>query len=65
MRYQNFYFGNQNSNFLTLQTVEFKKKMTGIFRIENRIGIPLTMGVLDLEPKIGIPNQVLHQFLFY
>ncbi len=44
---------NRNSNFLTLQTLEFQKKSpTGIFRIEHRIRIPLTMGV----PEIGTEN---------
>jgi hypothetical protein len=44
---------NQNSNFLTLQTLEFKKKSTVIFGIKNGIGIPLTMGV----PEIGTKNR--------
>jgi hypothetical protein len=44
---------NQNSNFLTLQTSEFQKKNpTGIFGIENGIGILLPMGV----PEIGTKN---------
>jgi hypothetical protein len=44
---------NRNSNFLTLQTSEFQIKFpTGIFRIENGIRIPLTMGV----PEIGAEN---------
>jgi hypothetical protein len=45
---------NQNSDFLTLQTLEFqKKKTTGIVGIKNGIGIPLTMGV----PEIGTKNR--------
>jgi hypothetical protein len=45
---------NWKPDFLTLQTSEFQKKNpTGIFRIENRIGIPLTMGV----PEIGTKNR--------
>jgi hypothetical protein len=53
MRYQNFEFRNQNSVFLTLQTLEFKNYfLTGIFGIENGIGIPLTMRV----PEIGTEN---------
>jgi hypothetical protein len=45
---------NLNSNFLTLQTLEFQKNIsTGIFGIKNRLGIPLTMGV----PEIGTKNQ--------
>ena len=46
-------FANRNSNFLTLQTLEFQKKnSTGIFGIKNGISIPLTMGV----PEIGTKN---------
>jgi hypothetical protein len=42
-----------NSNFLTLQTLEFQKENpTGIFGIKNGIGILLTMGV----PEIGTKN---------
>jgi hypothetical protein len=42
-------FTNQNSNFLTLQILEFQKKNpTGIFGIENGIRIPLTMGVPEI-----------------
>jgi hypothetical protein len=42
-----------NSNFLTLQTLEFQKIiLTFIFGIKNGIGIPLTMGV----PEIGTEN---------
>ncbi len=53
MRYQNSEFWNQNSNFLTLQTLEFKKYFpTGIFGIKNGIRVPLTMGV----PEIGTKN---------
>jgi hypothetical protein len=53
MRYWNSEFQNRNSNFLTLQTSEFEKKIPiGIFGIENGIGIPLTMGV----PEIGTKN---------
>jgi hypothetical protein len=45
---------NQNSNFLTLQTSEFKKYfLTKIFGIKNGIRIPLTMGV----PEIGTKNR--------
>jgi hypothetical protein len=45
-------FANCNSNFLTLQTSEFQKKIpTGIFGIENRIGIPLTMGFAEIGTK--------------
>jgi hypothetical protein len=45
---------NPNFNFLTLQTSEFQKKNpTGIFGIEHRIGIPLTMGV----PEVGTKNR--------
>jgi hypothetical protein len=52
MRYQNSKFWNWNSNFLTLQTSEFKKYFpTGIFGIKNVIGIPLTMGVSEIETK--------------
>jgi hypothetical protein len=43
---------NRNSNFLTLQTLGFQKKNpTGIFRIKNKIGIPLTMGVAEIGTK--------------
>ncbi len=53
MRYWNSEFRNRNSNFLTLQTSEFKKYFpTGIFGIKNGIVIPLTMGV----PEIGTQN---------
>jgi hypothetical protein len=45
---------NRNSDFLTLQTLEFQNKFpTGIFGNKNRIRIPLTMGV----PEIGTKNQ--------
>jgi hypothetical protein len=44
-------FTNRNSNFLTLQTLEFQKK-TGIFGTKNGIRIPLTTGV----PEIGTKN---------
>jgi hypothetical protein len=45
---------NRNSNFLTLQTLEFQKKNpTGIFGIKNVIEILLMMGV----PEIGTKNQ--------
>jgi hypothetical protein len=48
-------FANWNSNCLTLQTSEFKKKIkTGIFGIKNGIIILLTMGV----PEIGTKNQI-------
>jgi hypothetical protein len=43
---------NRDSGFLTLQKSEFQKKMTGIFRIVNGIGIPPPMGV----PEIGTEN---------
>jgi hypothetical protein len=44
---------NWNSDFLTVHTSEFQKKNpTGIFGIESRIVIPLTMGV----PEIGTKN---------
>ncbi len=57
MRYQNSEFWNRNSNFLTLQTLEFKKYFpNGIFGIKNGIRIPLTMGSQKSEPNIGIPN---------
>ncbi len=53
MRYRSSDFWNRNSNFLTLQTSEFKKYFpTGIFGIQNGIGIPLSMGV----PEIGTEN---------
>ncbi len=53
MRYRNSEFWNRNSDFLTLQTSEFKRYfLTGIFGIKNGIGIPLTMGV----PEIGTKN---------
>jgi hypothetical protein len=40
---------NRNSNFLTLQTSEFQKKIpTGIFGIEHGIRIPLTKGVAEI-----------------
>jgi hypothetical protein len=53
MRYRNSEFWNRNSDFLTLQTSEFKKYFpTGIFGIKNGIEIPLTMGV----PEIGTKN---------
>ncbi len=45
-------FTNRNSNFLTLQTLEFLKNPTGIFGIKNEIRIPFTMGV----PEIGTKN---------
>ncbi len=45
-------FANRHSDFLTLQTSEFQKKNpTGIFGIENGIGIPLTMGVPEIGTK--------------
>ncbi len=54
MRYRNSEFRNRNSNFLTLQTLEFKKYFpTRIFEIKSGIRIPLTMGV----PEIGTKNQ--------
>ena len=44
---------NRNSNFPTLQTLEFQKKNpTGIFGIKHGIRIPLTVGV----PEIGTKN---------
>jgi hypothetical protein len=44
---------NRNSDFLTLQTLEFQTKiLTGIFGIEYGIRILLTMGV----PEIGTEN---------
>jgi hypothetical protein len=44
---------NRNSDFLTLQTLEFQKEiLTGIFVIKNGSGTPLTMGV----PEIGTKN---------
>ncbi len=44
---------NRNSDFMTLQTSELKKKNpTGIFGIEHGIGILLTMVV----PEIGTEN---------
>jgi hypothetical protein len=60
MRYRNSEFWNRNSNFLTLQTPEFKKYFpTGIFGIKNGIGIPLTMEVPEIGTKIRIPNLAL------
>jgi hypothetical protein len=54
MRYQNSEIRNRNSDFLTLQTSEFKKYvLTRILGTENGIGILLTMGV----PEIGTENQ--------
>jgi hypothetical protein len=45
---------NRNSNYLTLQTLEFQKKNpTGIFGIKHGIGSLLTMGV----PEIGTENR--------
>ncbi len=44
---------NLDSDFLTLQTSELKKNLTGIFGIKNGTGILLTMGV----PEIGTKNQ--------
>jgi hypothetical protein len=45
---------NLKSDFLTLQTSEFQKKnLTGISGIENKIRIPLMMGVQE----IGTKNQ--------
>ncbi len=43
---------NQNSNFLTLQKLEFQKNLTRIFGIVNGIGILPPMGV----PEIGTKN---------
>ncbi len=52
MRYRNPKFRNRNSNFLTLQTSEFKKYFpTGIFGIENGIGIPLPMGAPEIRTE--------------
>ncbi len=57
MRYRNSKLWNRNSNFLTLQTLEFKKYFpTGIFGIKNGIWILLTMGV----PEIGTKNWNSH-----
>jgi hypothetical protein len=43
---------NRNLNFLTLQTSEFQKKIpTRIFGIKNGIGIPLPMGVPEIETE--------------
>ncbi len=54
MRYRNYKFQNRNSDFLTLQTSEFKKYFpTRIFGIKNGIRIPLAMGV----PEIVTKNQ--------
>ncbi len=36
MRYRISQFWSWNSNFLTLQTLEFKKKLTRIFGIKNK-----------------------------
>ncbi len=50
MRYRDSKFWNQDSNFLTLQTSEFKNYyLTRIFGIKNGIGIPLTMGVPEIR----------------
>ncbi len=47
-------FANRNSNFLTLQTLEFQKNIpNGIFGIKNGIRILLIMGV----PEIGTKSQ--------
>jgi hypothetical protein len=49
---------NRNSDFLTLQTLEFqKKKTTGIFGSNTESEFCLQWGSQKLEPKIGIPNQ--------
>ncbi len=45
-------FANQNSNLMTFQKGKSKKNPKGIPGIENRIGIPLPMGV----PEIGTKN---------
>ncbi len=52
MRYRNPEFWNRNSDFLTLQTSEFKKYFpTGIFGIKNGIGILLMMGVPETRTE--------------
>jgi hypothetical protein len=61
MRYQNSKFWNRNSNFLTLQTSEFKKYFpTGIFGIKTKLEFCLQWGSQKSEPKIGIPNLAVH-----
>jgi hypothetical protein len=37
--------------FTNFSTAEFKKNLTGIFGIKNRIGIPLPMGVSEIGTK--------------
>jgi hypothetical protein len=57
MRYRNFKFLNQNSNFLTLQTLEFKKKIRSeSLESKTELEFRLQWGSQKSEPKIGIPN---------
>ncbi len=54
---------NRNSDFLTLQTLEFQKTIpTGIFGIKNKLELCLQWGSQKLESKIGIPNQVIRKW---
>ncbi len=50
---------NRNSNFLTLQTLEFQKKIRPESLESNtELEFCLQWGSQKLEPKIGTPNQV-------
>jgi hypothetical protein len=57
MRYQNSKFLHRNSDFLTLQTLEFKKKIRPVSsesKMESEFC--LQWESQKSEPKIGIPN---------
>jgi hypothetical protein len=62
MRYRNSEFWNWNSNFLTLQTSEVKKKIQqGSLESKTESEFRLLWGSQKSKPKIGIPNQGLSQ----
>ncbi len=49
---------NRNSNFLTLQTLKFQKKIQPeSLELKTELEFCLRWGSQKLEPKIGIPNQ--------
>jgi hypothetical protein len=59
MRYRNSEFWNRNSDFLTLQTTEFKKKIQPeSLESKTESEFSLRWESQKSEPKIGIPNQV-------
>ncbi len=58
MRYRNSEFRNRDSDFLTLQTSEFKKKIrpeSSESKTESELR--LRWGSQKLEPKVGTPKQ--------